>query len=452
VRFLEGLRRAAAVDRAVAFAVLGNLASLVCGPVTALLIALRFTPEVQGFYYTFGSLTDLQFLVDLGLSQTILFFASHEAAGLRLGPRGRVLGEGAALSRFLHLGRTAFRWYASLAGALSVVLLAAGWGLFSRSPVQGIPWAWPWLVVCLGVGVNFCLLPVWPLLQGCHQVAEYWFYRWIQQLVNAAALWLAILLGTGLWASPWALAAGLVWTGLFLGRKYPEFPRSFRTEIPGPRLDWWAEVWPVQWRTAVTWLSGTFTTKLFAPLLFLVSPVLAGQMGMTVTLALVLYGLASNWVVARAPRLAALVARGEYAELDATFFRACTVSVGVALAGCAAAWGLVCLFGALGNPLAQRILPPLPAGLLLLAAVVNTLNTNLATYLRAHKKEPLTAVYLLSTLLTFGLAAALARDGAVGVSAAYLGVLTGVQLPLTVWVFVRCRAEWHAPALGAEPS
>ncbi len=447
------LHKIADMDRAVAFAVLGNLASLVCGPVTALLIALYFSPELQGFYYTIGSLTSLQFLMDMGFSQTILLFASHEGAGLGLSRRGRITGAGNPLSRFIHLGKMAFRWYGSMASVLVIGLAVGGCLLFSRSTAEEIRWTWPWLTICLGVGVNFCLLPVWSLLQGCNQVAEYWFYRWIQQVVNAISLWLAVLLGTGLWASAWATGAGLAWTGLFLWGKYPEFCPSFATNVPGPRLRWREDVWPVQWRIAVTWFSGTFTTQLFVPLLFYLSgPALAGQMGMTATLGSVLSALASNWVVTRGPRMGVLIAQGQYGELDATFFRAFTAAVGVICAGATGTWGLICLLYTVENPLGLRILPPLPSGLFLLAMVFSTVNVCLATYLRAYKKEPLAAVSFIATVLTFGLAAVLGRYfGATGVCAAYLGVLACIQFPLSVWIFAYCRAAWHLEA-SADPS
>jgi len=72
------------VDRAVGYAVLGNLTSLILGPVTVLLIAMRFSPEIQGYYYTFGSLVALQVLFEMGLGQAIIPFASHEWSSLSL--------------------------------------------------------------------------------------------------------------------------------------------------------------------------------------------------------------------------------------------------------------------------------------------------------------------------------------------------------------------------------
>ena len=48
------------------------------------------------------------------------------------------------------------------------------------------------------------------------------------------------------------------------------------------RVDWRTEIWPFQWRLAVSWLCGYFTFQLFNPILFAVrGPIEAGQMGDT---------------------------------------------------------------------------------------------------------------------------------------------------------------------------
>jgi hypothetical protein len=66
-RGIETLRRAE-VDKAVVFAVAAPVLRIVSGPVSALLMIRFFTPEIQGFYFTFGSLAALQVLLELGLA------------------------------------------------------------------------------------------------------------------------------------------------------------------------------------------------------------------------------------------------------------------------------------------------------------------------------------------------------------------------------------------------
>jgi hypothetical protein len=433
------------MDRAVAYAVLGNIASLVFGPVTALLVATRFSPDLQGYYYTFGSLTSVQFLVELGLGQAIIQFAGHEWAALGLDANKRIVGAEDARSRLVSLGRLSFKWYAVAAAIVLAVLGPGGYIFFSRSPTPGISWMWPWFALCLGIALNLILTPMFFLLQGCNQVTQFWFYRFIQQVVNGSVLWVAILSGAGLWSSPIAVACGLVWSVIFL-RQYVLFFRTFLSRPAGPRIVWGAQVWPLQWRVALSWFSMYFTSQLFTPVLFKFSgPAVAGQMGLTNTLTNVLIAISSNWVVTKAPRFAGLVARRQFREMDRIFSRSLMVSTIVACSGAAASAGLIYALNLVGNPLSARILPPLPATLFLLAGVVGSILAGLAVYLRAHKREPLVGIFFSASLMVVVLTLLLGRQaGALGIAVGYLGVLALYQLPASVAIFLRSRREWHA--------
>jgi len=439
------LLRVLGVDRAVAFAVLGNLTSLFLGPITVLLIAWRFSPELQGYYYTFGSLMALQVLFDLGLGQAIIQFASHDWSALSLDVKGRIVGEEAARSRLLSLGRLSFKWYGWAAFLLILGLGPAGYAFFPQSTGGGVSWSGPWTALCFGVGASFTLLPAFSLLQGCNQVPQFWFYRWIQQIVNGLSIWIAILLGAGLWTLSVASVAGLLWSAFFLLRRYPGFVGSFLSPPTGPLICWRTNVWPVQWRIAISWIGAYFTTSLFAPVLFRLSgPVAAGQMGMTVTLALVLLAVSSNWVVTKGPRFGVLIAQGEFQELDRLFRRSFISSIAVSCLGAVTIILGVFLLPRLHHPFSARLLPLLPTVLLLSGTVLNSATTGISVYLRAHKREPLAPVYLLTALVVLASALVLGgRFGALGITAGYLVAVAFIQLPLALLVFRRRRAEWH---------
>jgi O-antigen/teichoic acid export membrane protein len=449
------LLRVLGVDRAVGYAVLGNLTVLILGPVTVLLIAWRFSPELQGYYYTFGSLVALQALFDMGLGQAIIQFASHDWSALSLDDSGWVVGDEAARSRLLSLGRMSFKWYGWASIMLFFGLGPAGYAFFSRGPAASVSWTGPWIALCVGVAAGFTLLPIFSLLQGCNQVPQFWFYRWIQQIVNGLSLWAAILFGAGLWTLPVASAVGLLWSAFFLLRRYPYFVRFFLSVPSGTSIRWRTEVWPVQWRIAISWIGAYLTTALFVPILFRLSgPVVAGQMGMTVTLAMVLMAVSSTWVVTKGPRFGVLIALGEYQELDRLFRKSFVASLAVSCLGAVAIGLGIFLLHRLHHPLSARILPPLAAYLLLMGAVLNSATLGMSVYLRAHKQEPLATVFLVTALVVLTLALTLGeRFGAFGVTAGYLGTLALIQLPLSIMVFRRRKVEWHRvpPALSADP-
>ena len=73
------------------------------------------------------------------------------------------------------------------------------------------------------------------------------------------------------------------------------------------------------------------------------------------------------------------------------------------------------------HPFCNSDLPPLPFGVLLVAAMMNHAEFCLAQYLRAHKAEPLLWLFIFVAILTAGSVFLLAKAWrALGVSAGYL--------------------------------
>jgi hypothetical protein len=437
----------AGVDRAVVFGVMRRVWSLATGPVTLLLIASYFTRELQGYYFTFGSILALNVFIELGLGQVILQFASHEWSRLSLDEHGRIVGDSQALSRLASLGRFAFKWYAVGGALVAVGLGSAGFVFFERSPQIGIKWVAPWFVLCVLSAVNLCLLSVWSLLEGCNQVGHVYAFQFSQAILGSLAIWSAIWCGAGLWTAPITCLVGLLWGVQFLYRRYKNFLRTFLVRATGSGVSWRNEMLPLQWRIAVSWLSGYFCFSLFTPTLFkLRGAVAAGQMGMTWSMVSALSAISATWVFANAPRFGVLVARREYAALDRLVLRSGAAAFGVACCGAIVLEGAVYLLNILNHPLAARLLPPLPTGLFLLATVLMQISHSQAAYLRAHKKEPFLSVSVVSGLLT-GLCTVIlgSRYGATGMGAGYLAVAALLVLPMGTIICYRCRAAWHAP-------
>lgn len=445
VQDLQRLDQSAVVDAAGTFALLGNAAILLLGPITALLVATHLSPTLQGFYYTFGSLAVLQTVIEFGFGQAFVQLASYEWSGLGFDMKGRITGDPDAFSRLTRLARLSFIWYSVTAVLILFLLAPGGAYFFSRAQAVGTPWLWPWLVLCIGIALNALLTPLSHFLQGCNRLREFWFYRFIQQIINAVSLWVAILLGAGLWSLPIAMAAGLIWSAIFLRKQPSGFLGSVFSIHRGPNISWLVEVWPIQWRIAIGWFSTQLVILLFAPILFFSKgPVSAGQMGMAATLSLVLIAISSNWVVTKVPRFCILVARQQYRELDCLFFKSFSVGIVAACCGAVGMWLSIYLLGILHHPLASRILSAPSMAVFLLTTILNASTIPLAVYLQAHKRDALAPVFLVSASLSLTLACVLgSRYGSNGITAAYLIVIGLVQFPLCAYVFIRFRSQWH---------
>jgi O-antigen/teichoic acid export membrane protein len=441
------------IDRAVFFAISGKIWTMVAGLITTLLIASFFPPELQGYYYTFLSVLALQVFAELGLGTVISAYASHEWAKLAIDAQGRVSGDPDALSRLISLGGFALRWYLAAAAVVAIFLTLGGFVFFGSTGWDQVSvWGWPWAVLCLVTGINLCFMPVWALLEGCNQVSNVYVYRLIQSVASSTAAWVGIYLGAGLWVTSIIGIAGLMAMVVTVGRTYSEFIRTIMFGHPaGPHLNWRVDILPMQWRVSLSWLSGYFTFSLFTPVLFHYhGAVVAGQMGMTWAFIAALTAVASSWIAPKAPYFGMLIAQRKYVELDRVFWRLTAVVMCVTLAGALGVWVLVYSLGAFHHPLASRLLPPSVTACLLVATIILVASLPMSTYLRAHKKEPLLGISIVSGVLT-GFVVVLAGKyySVEGVALGYLGVMA-VVTPFVGLVWQRCRAEWHVHTLSNE--
>lgn len=316
-----GLFRKIGVDRAVLLGILTRLWSIVAGSVTLLLIVYKFSPQLQGYYYAFFSIIAFQSLIELGLNNIIIQFASHEWSGLSFDKAGQIIGERNALSRLQSLAQIFFRWYCVASIVLTLGLGICGFLILSSNQDANVKWVLPWFSLCICNGAIFCLVPIWSLLEGCNQVLKLYSYRFIQGIVLNVSLWIALLSGANLWAVAISNVAILICAGAFLFYKCRAFLKILLFSAPaGLRINWYQEILPLQWRTTITWLIGPFALNLFVPVLFKYhGSVIAGQMGMTLYLVSVVATMPSSWLNPMVPQFGMLIAKKKYKDLDRLF-------------------------------------------------------------------------------------------------------------------------------------
>jgi O-antigen/teichoic acid export membrane protein len=452
---IQALLQAALIDRAVVFGVATRVWQLLAAPVTLFLIARHVSPELQGFYYTFGSLLALQSFVELGFYNVILNVASHEWSALRLDAHGSIVGSVDARSRLISLGRLVFGWYAVASLLFVVGVWAAGYVFFGHHPVQGVAWKGPWAAVVCFTGLLLWALPFNSLLEGCNQVETIQRLRLSQALLSSVALWIALVSGAGLWALVVAAAVNVLRDAWLLLVQYRRFFTPFIVRPDGPVLEWQRDLWPMQWRLALSGVVNYFAFSLFNPVMFQYKgAVVAGQMGMTLAM---VYGLQSLGVAMLSPKIPTfgmLIARRDFRALDRLWLRTSVVSLLVCLAGGAAVWTAIWLLRAAGAPIAGRLLAPGPAALLLAGMLLMQVSQCETAYLRAHKQEPIVVLSVTSSL-AIGLLVWLlgSRYGPTGAAAGYAAV-AAVAVVWETAIWARCRAVWHAdppvPATAAE--
>lgn len=440
---LIGWLRRAGVDRAVAYAVMLRGWQLIGGLFSTLLFALLFTEQQQGFYYVFGNFLALQPFFELGLNIVVVNVSSHEWSKLRMTAEGAIEGDAAAASRLISLGRLIFRWYA-LASMLFIFIVGAlGLWFFSGRPDQEVIWREPWCWLTVSTGLLLWTMPFGAMLEGCNQVANVNRFRLVQTLASHLVVWSVLFAGGALWAVVASSWVRLAFELVFLLVGYRRFFAPFFRRPQGPTISWLGELWPMQWRLAISGIFGYFALNLYGPVIFdYHGEATAGRMGMTWTLFSVMQAAALAWVQTRTPTMGRLVAQREFEQLDRLFRRLAAISTLVmAIGGVGFLVGLQVL-NQVWPQLASRLLAPLPAAILFLGFLLFHLPQCQAFYIRAHKYDNLVGVSVLSSVLIGVLIWLLAVPyGPLGAAIAYVLVHGLVSLPLHTRMWMQCRRD-----------
>ena len=478
-RLLERLE----LSRAVLYALALRAWQLVGGLVSVLLIATFFSPVEQGYWYTFFSLTALQSFFELGFAIVVINVASHEWARLGLDESGRIVGDAAALSRLVSLGRLLMRWNAVIVPMFVGVVGIAGFCFLAEQPGADVSWRAPWIAVVLLSGLMLGALPFIALLEGSGQVTTVNGFRVVQAVAANLAVWTAIVLGAGLWTAVAVTGVRLACEVYLLAVRYRRFFAPFYARYSGPsaapawerlmwtlcfglgrsrdlaqigpgqslgarQIDWRREIWPMQWRLGVGSVFQYFVGMFFTPVLFHYDgPEAAGRMGMTWTVLSAVQLGALSWMQTRVPQFGALVAQRRFEQLDRLFFRLLTVSLAALAAAGTLFWAAVWVLPYASPKLSSRLLPPVPTALFVMALAAYHVPLCFRLYIRAHKREPTALLALIAVSnsaigFLVWLVGGYSGYGATGVTGAFLAVVALFMLPCEyiLWrVFRRSR-------------
>ncbi len=440
------LERWLGLDGAVVYTLAARLLNILSSTGTVLLILHFFSPLEQGYYYTLLSLVALQMIFELGFSFVILQLAAHESAHLRLYPSGQIEGDAAAHARLASVLQLTARWYVAAAAGLAAILLPLGIAFFRQQEAPGaahVAWHGPWAAAVAAVAMSFLLTPLYSFMEGANHVRQVAKARMVQALASLAMSWGTIASGHSLYA-PAAVNFGVVAVGgalMFSERRL--LMGLMRHPAGDNAVSWQMEVWPFQWKIAVSWLTSYFTLQVFTLVLFAFrGPLEAGRMGLSLSIVTYIPFLALCWITPKAGPFGRLVTLGRIGELDAMFFRALKQSLALATAVAAA-----CLIGVAAI---ESLLPGIavrmePAGIFVLlaaASVSSFVAQGLAVYLRSFKREPYLAQSLGTAALTTALALlAVRRWGSLAIAADYFVVTGVIGLAWAAAIFHRFRID-----------
>lgn len=414
--------------------------SIVAGGVTLLLVPFGLNETQQGYYYAFAGLIAMQAFFDLGFNSVIVQLVSHEFSHLRRDPAtGELRGDASHRSRLASLLLLLRRWYRIAAALFFVCLCPAGYLFFQdRGDLSPSDWLGPWVLQLCFTALNLYFSCFLAVSEGQGQVGSVAKLRLRQSMIGYGLFWTLLLAGAGLWVASVLPAVGAAMSALWLSGRHDDLRFDAEPGVAPARISWTREIFPFQWRIALSWISGYFIFSFFTPMVFHhQGAVEAGRIGMSLSIFNSLSVLGMSWVSAKVPAFSRLIAQRRRQELNELFVSVLRKSLLGTAVICVSAVVAIVGLRDLGFPPMERLASLPVLACLTVVTLVNTVIFSMAAYMRAHKEEPMlwNSVAMGATVLA--VVWCFSQVSVIATMLAYTGLIVFLALPWTLLIFFR---------------
>ena len=408
------------------------------GALMLVMIPLKLNTIQQGYYYTFSSLIGMQIFFELGMNQVIVQMVSHNFAHIRVAGEKNGVIENQYLGRIVFLIRMLSKWYATAAILFFIVVGVIGAIFLQQKGTLPLhDWIYSWLILTLAAAANLYFSAKLTVYEGCEQVTEVAKMRLAQSFIGYGFLWCGLSMGGGLWAIPLLNVVAVFYTAYWLNTREESFINLKNVTISlNGDISWRKDIFPFQWRIAVSWISGYFIFQLFTPLVFAkFGAVEAGQIGITLAMygALLIVGM--SWINAKVPTMSAMVSRKDWKNLNTLFVTLTWQSMIFTLIGVIALIGMQIVLTNFGLKISERVASLPVVCCIAVMTLSNCFVSAAAAYMRAHLEEPMMWVSVASGLATLAAAVLGSQVSIFFMMLLCAGINVLIVLPWTIVLF-----------------
>lgn len=443
------------VDKTISYVIIAKSWSVLSGVLILAIISKFLTSEEQGYYFTFVSVLGLQVLFELGFGTIVIQFISHEMPFLVYNKSccgGNITGEQYHLSRFYSIVKLILKWYFFVCLALLFFVLPFGFYFFSNGTEainwyslynENTVWSGAWLALVLSAALSSLITPMISIAEGCGLVFEISRVRFIQSVFSSVIALTFIYFGLGLYAVTAPLLSLLLVGSVWIYKYFINIIiAALATNQNPPSISWRKEILPVQWRIAISWISGYFIFQLFTPVSFKVyGAEFAGKLGMSINITNLLLNFSLSWIITRMPKFGNLIAKGDYPTLNKLFITTFKQSAFFLILLIFSSMAFLYISSWLGLFYMTRILLPEQFFILCLAILGNHIIACQATYIRAHRVELYVFHSVLTAFLIILMLSQTSRFDYVWMISIYTMIVWGVCVPYSTIIYVKFKRE-----------
>lgn len=434
------------IDKSIIFTVSGRLIQAIGGLLLIFLVSHFLSKEEQGYYYTFGSIIAIQIFFELGFTTIITQFVAHENAHIDWQENKSNLKSHKHVSRLSFLFKFCLKLFSILSVILFMTLYIFGNMFFSKFSHKNVSWEMPWLILSISTSLTLFTSPILSFFEGLGKIKEIAQIRLIQQIISLIVVIISFFFEKKLYSIAFSnLSCFVVILFFLISTNYKDRIIYFYTHISNFKINYFKEIFPYQWRIALSWISGYFIFQLFNPVLFATEgAVVAGKMGITLAVFNGISSISMSWVTTKITIFSNLIALNKRIELNLIFKKTLKQIITVNLILLILFYSFIWFLKANNFILAFRFLEMKHLILLGLVTFSNQIIFSLAFYLRCHKKEPFLLNSIVGSILTsFSTFYLGNKYGLNGVVYGYSFLTIIVGLPWAIIVFMKKSKEWN---------
>lgn len=442
------------IDRPLTYALVARCWQALAGPLTMVFLIRSLTLGEQGVYYSLSAIMSIQFFFELGLLNVIISQVGHyRSAYLQAATEHDKLIASVRLFSLISAAQRFF-WAAGLLFWCSANLLG-WWTLKNKSTT--IDWGAPLLCLSVFAAGTVILSPKMAVIEGSGFRESVYRTRLLQMLSGAIVVWVSLLAGLKVWALVASAAVQMAFVfyltrivhrDLFQPNVDDRGAVVAQTAAMDVKWSWLTQVFPLQWRVALSSMIYHAATQFFTVIVFYFhNDQEAGRLGMTLAATGAIQNLALAWINTKFSLVSGLHGAGLREQAGTLWRRSAVISTGLLVFAMSAALLVVSLLPWAGRGWESRFIEPWQMAVLGLGCLANHWVALQSFYVMSRQARPLLPAALCG-FTTTGICVLLGGwyYSTSGIVVGYAAATTLVTLPLHSWAYwrYRNRSESHA--------
>jgi hypothetical protein len=377
----------------------GKFSGFARGPILSIAVVFYLSPELQGIWFTFFSLSMISVAAELGFTVLITQLLSHEFSRVKQ-KQGFIIGKKENVDKFFSLISYSLKIYLVIIPVALLLSIVSGFIIFSEESAE-IRFLW------VLFSIISCFSLINSLLQSIYMSMDYvssvYKLRTVFNLTIALMALLLLFLTFELWSIIFSILFANLIIIFFLYREAPKFWAQLFRYRPKYKFAWSKYVLSLQGKYALSWISGYGSIHLLVPFVFsYYGPEMAGKLGLTISLLAGVTNLSLSWVDSLIPKLNILVATNKRNELNSVYTSSSIKGLVLFLFGSGTLILTVFYMSSYGF-YDNRVLSTTVLGLFIISELGTFSVALVGKYLRTHKDEPLYPLSILHMLITLGI-------------------------------------------------